>query len=226
MQNSTNCHKQKLNDFYNISHQKNTEKYVSNSLFDFLKQEIFPQLRDGDQILEVGCGQISLFENFDQFDITAIDFAAEAIRRTPKESKVHYLHADIFEYSPKQKFDLIFDAHLFHCLSLSGEMEEYLLKIKTLMQPQGIFAMEVMVQSEEMQFEFDQFFDYSDGILYENELPIRKILPEVEIEKMIIDAGFKMKFFRVEPGLKIIPNKHREEALSTDPDILRVILAL
>ena len=210
---------------YDHAYLKKTDHYrPSNSLLHFFQNEISHRLSNRPEILETGCGDGSLFYGLEKFSVMAVDISREALRRVHPSSHIQFVEGDILTIALDKKFDLVFDAHLFHCLAGEGDLEKYLLRVKELLKRDGIFSFETMVQSKGMSFEFDQYFDYQTGLLYQGEHPVRKILSTFTIEKMLLDIGFKINFFKVMSEMKVVASPHRREVANGDPDLLRVIV--
>ena len=78
------------------------------------------------EILELGCGDYSLFEGKNIKNVTAIDKSIDKILSAP-QSNIKYLAMDMSQLSFETKFDLIIDAHALHCV-LDFEMRDLIYK--------------------------------------------------------------------------------------------------
>ena len=78
-------------EFFNRYYQKNHERVLSKSLYDFFETIVRAKLPEKSDILEIGCGPYSLFEEIINLkaEITAIDFSSKAIALAP-QSKIKY----------------------------------------------------------------------------------------------------------------------------------------
>ena len=200
----------------------------ADSLASFLKQEVFDHPRVGEikSVLELGCGVGSVFEspllsplmlNPLGIDVseTAINRAKE--RQAPGEYQAHNVCSRDFFLA--KMFDLIVDAHLYHCITRPSEREQYLKNVIKHLKPEtGIFAMETMVAHKRMDI---LGLDYSTGVVG-GEFG-RKIFHHLELEQELLKAGLKIEFLIFSSGLNMVPVADREEALPTDPQVARVL---
>lgn len=200
----------------------------SESLVGFLQEEVFNHPRVGEvrSVLECGCGVGSVFEapELTYLDIkplgvdvsqTAIDTAKS--RHAPGE----YICGDLRDpnFFLTQMFDLIVDAHLFHCLTRPSEREAYLANVIKHLKPEtGIFAIETMVAHKRMDV---PGLDFSTGVVG-GEFG-RKIFHHLELEQELLKSGLKIEFLIFSSGLNMIPVADRSEALPTDPQVARAL---
>jgi 2-polyprenyl-3-methyl-5-hydroxy-6-metoxy-1,4-benzoquinol methylase len=172
----------KQEDFDHYFSLNPSTKY-SLSLLDFYKTCVSDKIIKNSSVLELGCGNYSIFEDVtDNFlDITAIDFSKVAIENAPK-SKVEYRQISVTDSSffEESKFDLIFDSHCLNCIP-SEDFFGVLTNIFGSLKPNGIFASELMVQP-------DRFKIVS---------PNKTIYDCREVEMKLIEIGLKINYFIV-----------------------------
>ena len=231
---------------------KNAEEIVpSFSLIDFYNKElrsrikeIFPQRLS---VLELGSGQGSLFNALpeENAEVLGVDVSSTAIAEAQKSqgslgtNSISYLCADACELKLGKKFQFVFDAHTLHCLCYPEERTKYLKSAFEHTADSGFFALETMVAHKRMDFEEGYYFREEEGVLYKEVddepfvglrtfygrryMPLRSIRRSHEIEEELFKAGFKIVFFMVLSGYKVIYDEKRVQPLGGDPDLLRVI---
>lgn len=200
----------------------------SDSLASFLHAEVFNHSRVGSvqTVLECGCGVGSVFESplLSPLGITplGVDISESAIehalaRQAPGEYKVADMRDPTLFLA--SMFDLIVDAHLFHCFTRPSEREAYLKNVIKHLKPEtGIFALETMVEHKRMDI---PGLDASTGVVG-GEYG-RKVFHHLELEKELLASGLKIEFLIFTSGLNMIPVADRDEALPTDPHIARAL---
>ena len=167
-------------DFNNFYKEKNDQS-VSPSLLGFFNEILKTRLSARDKILDLGCGNYSIFEAIDQsdFNITAIDFSSVAIGNAPK-SKIKYQQVSLLDesYFHQPKFNLVFDSHCLNCIEVD-KVDIAFANIFNSLFANGIFASEIMVQP-------------SGAKIISNE---KTILECRDVETKLINTGFKIVYF-------------------------------
>lgn len=154
------------------------------------------------KILEIGCGDYSIFEETKFQNVWALDISVDKIIDTPY-SQVRYLAGDILNFESNILYDCIVDSHLLHCLN---DKNEHLIALKNIYQhlnDDGLFISETMVQPA------------SDKVFF----PKRLILETIEIEKELIEVGFKLKYFLISSDLFF----EEGSGLNKKCDLLRIV---
>lgn len=92
-------------------------------------------------ILEAGCGrgEFTLWLIEQGYTVWGCDRVAATLPQVP------FIHQDLLKpLNTDQKFDLIIDSHLFHCLVFDQERELYLCNLKSALNPKGIIMIECL----------------------------------------------------------------------------------
>lgn len=135
-------------DTFNRYYSQKNERYYSSSLLEFFESHIRSRLPETSQILELGSGSYSLFEEIKNISgsITAIDFSPKAIAKAP-QSVIQYHVSDVCDskFFPTSHYDLIFDAHCLNCLTKIEERQKALRNISNALREGAFFACELMV---------------------------------------------------------------------------------
>jgi len=227
-----------LKSYYDLSY-KNFIKSVgqipaNSSLIEFVDNDVVRYLNNKKNlsILEAGVGGKSVFEECSSLSglTMAVDYSKEAIDyalRFQKNEKIEYVHNNILEVSANQSFDLVLDAHLFHCMTSLDQRKKYLERISKWIGENGYFAMECMINHSTMDFDDHFLFLENEGTLLQqvgdSALKVRYIPTALELEDLLKSFGFKIEFFKISTNLKIIPDGSRSYSKNEDPDLGRVI---
>lgn len=181
-------------------------------------------------LLEAGCGDGSQFlfwknrplstfiEAFDWSE-TAIEIAKER----PENSEIKFSVQTATEFSYPQQFDLILDSHLLHCLTERDDRLKYLQNVHHHLKADGLFVGETMIQHKNFTMNDVVEVAYAENVIYYKGEPQRYLGDNFEIENFLLENGFKIEFFYIPYGLRIVPIPYREKALSSDPEVVRFI---
>jgi 2-polyprenyl-3-methyl-5-hydroxy-6-metoxy-1,4-benzoquinol methylase len=176
----------------------------SNSLVDFYNSIIKKNIDDLKKlnVLEIGCGNYSFLETIqNNFEITAIDLSVDKILSAPN-SKINYISADVFDFlsnsieNGNEKYDLIIDSHLLHCIVDLEQRDKLFKLIYQNLKVGGIFASETMVKKSSS----ESYFLFKERI----------ILSSFEIEEEFIRSGLKILNLIVSPDLYFLDDITRE----------------
>ncbi len=118
-------------------------KIIDNRTLKVDYRTLEPILKEGMSVLDVGCGTGAISKDIAEIvgntgKVTGIDNTAKFI----ESGKINYRnvknlelqHCDVFEFHPKQKFDLIVSARVLQWLN---NPKDALLKMKSLLKPNG-----------------------------------------------------------------------------------------
>jgi SAM-dependent methyltransferase len=108
-----------------------------------------------------------------------------------------------------QRYDLILDSHLLHCLTDHIGRMSYLQSLRELLAPGGCIVGECMVSRKKMfipeGFEIDAF-----GTLYQkfsSWVPVRLIRDSLELEEELKKAGFQIRYYMYYANFNVTPSK-------------------
>ena len=191
---------EQFNKFYS----RETVGFYESSLLDFYNTIVSKKVKASARVLDIGPGSKSIFEDtsVDKTLITAIDFSDRALDLAAKNSSINFILGDISKPGdlPNETFDLIFDSHCLHCITDLQNRKSAMTNIYQLMNADGIFAAEMMVQKTKMTVN----------------MPYKHVPDAFDLEKEILDSGFKIEYFMIGRGLSF-SNAHGE------CDVLRVV---
>lgn len=216
-----------LKDFYGKAYQDLEQSFVPNqSLVDFLQMHlpVLSTVPPARVVLELGCGVGTHL--LGKGEVWALDFSEDAISKARNDERFQYVNfvcQDACELELDQKFDLILDSHLLHCIVEPDQRMAYLKKVKEHLSAGGLFYVETMVTHRECNFEHELEYFFFAPQLQKGDDPVRFIDTAENIEKELKDAGFKILYFYIDAGKRMIPVGEREEALRSDPHVLRII---
>ena len=205
----------------------------------FIEKTLLPRFKarrsfDPLRILEVGPGLSTVFSELPSLtpalEVLSIDSSTVAIEFLQAQTIDHpyrqeFRCQDILTLN-EEKFDLIIDLSLLHCLSSVSQQQEYLQVMKNHLQSDGLLFLQTMVMPKRLALEEDWYFeDFTKTVFYQDR-PYRLLCEAFDIEKNLTHAGLKIDYFRVFPEEKLMLSKGRANPMATDPDLLRVIAGL
>ncbi len=208
--------KQQADLFY----QNNPQQTTSRSLIRFLTEH-YSRWSGRKRILEVGCGNKSLFESAflqEEFEVLAIDSSLEAIttaKNNNNDSRIRYLTCAVEELESLDGFDLIVDSHLLHFCIKEDIRQLYLKKVRDMLNDDGLFFGESMVYNKGLEFSAPYYFNSSEYILYkhyeEEWVAQRAIMPVYDLEQNLLQY-LKIQYFYIDSSsefqLEHIVNSH------------------
>jgi ubiquinone/menaquinone biosynthesis C-methylase UbiE len=177
------------------------------SLLNFFKELVSPRLLNREiNVLDIGAGTYSIFEktNLDKRLIETIDLKQDLVQIN--ESPIKYLQGNITKLNclKNNYYDLVFDSHCLHCLKTTDDQELALDNIYKSLRNDGLFATEMMVQPSKNNVYF----------------PERLVNEALEIERLILNTGFKIIYFVIVPQLNFYYETGDREITC---DMLRVL---
>ena len=160
------------------------------------------------RILELGCGLggMSLHFAAQGHHVCAVDIAQLAIQnartlahKKQLDDKIDFLGLDVTsEIDLQQKFDFIFDSHLLHCLTSVTQREAYFHFVRKHLGENAHYLLETMSFHKGLRTPLDYSFD-NDYILWKTdkihgEIPVRKVLPAIELEHELQRAQMRINY--------------------------------
>lgn len=191
------------------------------SIFDFINSSGIEE-KTNLKILEIGPGTKPLFNKppLQKHQIFAID----KIKDSERLNNITFIHGDFLSSQFDIKFDYIFDRLTLHEQNIN-ERELYLNKIKHLLSENGEYICEHGIYHNQMEFdEEDLLYNNNTHLLYQQKDEVIKIVkyipPAFEIEKQLLNKGFKIIEFLCDSSKKIICNRKSDIPKISDPDHL------
>lgn len=202
-----NKYEQSSESYYSQHKQRD----VSYSLLKFLEDKQ-DRVTDSKKILEIGCGNASVFEKVNTLcedsTVLAIDIARSAIETAKEFSKkeyIRYVQASWDDLYDSAEYDLIVDSHLWHCYTNRQQRDNYLAKISLLLKDGGSFLGETMAYNKGLEFDMPYFFNSEESILYKYYKEAwhqqRSILPVYELEQELLKY-FSIEYFYIDSTLE------------------------
>lgn len=122
--------------------------------------------------LGTGAGTCALFCAKNGSDCLGVDISQTAIEmaRTNNENlnlNAKFIEADILSLKLSQKFDLISDSSVLHCLVGKEDRREFFELVKNHLESSGLFFIHTMIESEDMSsLTQNKYFHLQDEVLY------------------------------------------------------------
>ncbi len=176
--------------------------------------------------LEIGCGKLPFLPDYLALlgPVDCIDHCVSSIEYCQKlNSEGQFKELDILDLNIINTYALVMDTHLLHCLGSLESYQKALMNIHRALKPGGLFLLETMISHSQMAFELNLKYEPSNFQLYKGDRVSRLVLPSIIVEEQFINAGFKIEYFKVEDGLRMIPHDGREESIPEDPQVLRLV---
>lgn len=173
---------------------------------------------NGLKVLEAGSGRGGLGLHLAKLgaDVTLLDFSQSALDQAEKAYaslglsvktvKGDVTHPDL-EFS--QKFDLIVDSHLLHCLTEDPDRSSYYRLISDYLSPKGIFVSETMVHRKKLFIPDGFMFDERNVLwqMFGKWTPVRRILDSLDLERELNEAQFNIIYFYYYGQYGFVPHR-------------------
>lgn len=173
----------------------------------------------GLKVLELGSGVGAASLELAQIgaDVTVADFSSIALELSEKlfahhglSVKTHLVDLTLPEPGFNDKYDIILDGHLLHCLTEVHERASYYQLVREHLAEDGIFLCETMVHKKKI-FIPDNFkFDEESYTLLQflgSWKPVRKILDSLDLEAEIQTNKLKIKSFYYYAQMGVVPHQ-------------------
>jgi len=197
-----------------LTYSKGLYHFVMDAKNRFLSEVDWSGLR----VLEMGAGRggLGLHLALLGAQVTLMDFSSTALSQADQifESqglKVRTFLGDVTQPDVElsEKFDLIIDSHLLHCLTEDPYRSSYYRLVKDHLKPEGIFLAETMVHRKKI-FIPDGFMFDEKNVLWQmlgQWTPVRRILDSLDLEKELKEAQFEIIYFYYYGQYGFVPHK-------------------
>lgn len=194
----------------------------SKGLFDFVveaKNKFLPNVDWSSlTILETGAGRGGLGLLLARLGakVTLVDFSPSALAQAESIFSAEGLevitvvgdvtHPDI---DLPQKYDLIVDSHLLHCLTDDPDRSSYYRLISDHLTTDGIFVAETMVHRKKLFIPDGFMFDERNVLwqMFGKWTPVRRILDSLDLEQELQNAHFEIIYFYYYGQFGFVPHK-------------------
>lgn len=182
------------------------DRFLSNSSWENLKVLELGSGRGGVSLLLAKLGaKVTLVD----FSPTALDQAHQIFALEGMEAKT--IQADVThpDISLPEKYDLIVDSHLLHCLTEDPDRTSYYRLIYDQLTLNGIFVCESMVHRKKL-FIPDGFMFDARNVLWQmfgKWTPVRRILDSMDLEQELNAAGFSISYFFYYGQFGFVPHR-------------------
>ena len=190
----------------------------------------------GMKVAEMGSGRGGLGLHLARLgaDVTLVDFSPSALEQASQLYATEGFSPELVEADLglpdvrlDQKFDLIVDSHLLHCLTSDPERFSYLALVRDHLKDEGIFVAETMVHRKKL-FIPDGFMFDQNNILWQmfgEWKPVRRILDSLDLENELNKVGFNITYFYYYASYGFVPHKSFMEIPSEIlPAAVRMVL--
>lgn len=171
----------------------------------------------GMKVLEMGSGRGGLGLHLARLgaDLTLVDFSPSALEQAgklfalegfnPKIIEADVTHPDV---PLPEKYDLIVDSHLLHCLITDPERFSYLQLVRDHLKDNGIFVAETMVHRKKLYIPDGFMFDPNNVLwqMFGEWKPVRRILDSLDLENEFNKAGFTITYFMYYANYGFVPH--------------------
>lgn len=222
----------KLNEYYESAFEKedgrstsdlsNEAQTFSKGLFHLVRESKDRFLENLDwsglKVLETGSGRGGVGLHLAKLgaQVSLVDFSKTALEQAKRIYAHEGLEVKVFEgdvtlpdLDIKEKFDIIVDSHLLHCITEDPDRSSYYAFIKEHLTPQGIFVAESMVHRKKLFIPEGFVFD-NRNILWQNIgdwAPIRRILDSLDLEAEIKQSGLEITYFYYYGQFGFVPHR-------------------
>lgn len=198
------------------------ELTASKALTNFVTEQKNRFLPDVDwnglSVLELGSGRGGTGLHLARLGakVALVDFSATALLQAEKLFALEGLpvstvtadvtHPDI---SFPEKFDLIIDSHLLHCLTEDPDRSSFYGLVSDHLKPNGIFVSETMVHRKKLFIPDGFMFDERNVLwqMFGKWTPVRRILDSLDLEAEIANTNLKIISFFYYAQYSFVPHR-------------------
>jgi SAM-dependent methyltransferase len=183
------------------------------------KNKFLPEVDwKGLRVLELGSGRGGVGLHLARLgaNVTLVDFSPTALAQAEKlyaleglevkTSQGDVTHPDL---SLSDKFDLIVDSHLLHCLTEDPDRSSYYGLVSDHLAPEGIFVSESMVHRKKLFIPDGFMFDERNVLwqMFGKWTPVRRILDSLDLEAEIKNTELKIVSFFYYAQYSFVPHR-------------------
>lgn len=206
--------------------------YVQECKSRFLPEKDWQGLK----VLELGAGRGGVGLHLARLGarITLVDFSPSALEQAKslyvtEGLEAQFILADVSlpDLVLPEKYDLMVDSHLLHCLTTDPERSSYLGLVRDYLTDTGIFVAETMVHRKKLFIPDGFMFDQNNVLwqMFGEWKPVRRILDSLDLEKEINMAGLHITYFMYYANFGFVPHKSFMEIPSEIlPAAVRMVL--
>jgi SAM-dependent methyltransferase len=173
----------------------------------------------GLKVLELGSGRGGVGIHLARLgaDVTLVDFSPTALAQAERLFALEGLevktvtgdvtHPDL---NLTQKYDLIIDSHLLHCLTEDPDRSSFYGLVSDHLTPNGIFVSETMVHRKKLFIPDGFMFDERNVLwqMFGKWTPVRRILDSLDLEAEINNTELKIVSFFYYAQYSFVPHRH------------------
>jgi SAM-dependent methyltransferase len=188
-------------------------------LVDEIKNRFMPeQPWEELKVLVMGAGLSGLALHLGRrhCQLSILDFSPKALELTRQLAQLAHIDLqsiclDVTHPDAKlpEKYDLIIDSHLMHCLAFTPGRASYLSLIRDHLAPAGYFVGETMVHRKKLYIPSGYRLD-EDNILWQkfsDWVPVRKIIDSLDLEQEFQKAQLHIHYFYYYGNYSIAPSQ-------------------
>ena len=169
-------------------------------------------------VLETGAGRggVALLLAKLGAQVTVVDFSPSALEQAEKVFSLAGLEVKTIvgdvthpDLSLPQKYDLIVDSHLLHCLTADPDRTSYYQLVRDHLTDRGIFVAETMVHRKKLFIPEGFMIDESNTLwqMFGKWTPIRRILDSLDLEQELNNAQFNIAYFYYYGQYGFVPHR-------------------
>jgi 2-polyprenyl-3-methyl-5-hydroxy-6-metoxy-1,4-benzoquinol methylase len=211
---------------------KGLANYVFESKNRFLHEKNWNEIK----VLETGSGRGGVGLHLARLGakVTLLDYSSCAIEQAKalyalEGVQANFVLGDVTrpDIQLNEKFDLIVDSHLLHCIISNPDRSSYFCLVKDHLDKDGIFIAETMVHRKKI-FVPDGFMFDENFVLWQmfgDWKPVRRILDSLDLEQEIREADLHIAYFIYYANFGFVPHqKFMEIPSEILPASVRMVL--
>lgn len=196
------------------TYSKGLYNFVVESKNRFLPEVDWNRLK----VLETGAGRggVSLLLAKLGAEVTILDFSPTALEQAQKVfaldgHEVKTIPGDVThpDLQLPDKYDIIVDSHLLHCLTADPDRSSYYQLVRDHLTDSGIFVAETMVHRKKLYIPDGFMMDQTNTLwqMFGKWTPIRRILDSLDLEQELSRAHFNIVYFYYYGQYGFVPHR-------------------